>query len=174
MRGTDGIWSRGMNARVNRERRRVHGTATLDDPAVVTNSDQVGHPDQTEVQSKWIDPESVGKLGIACRDMADNAFVEAELGEQSKACGQPLLSMQPLFLHAGKDRWLRQVMIYFCRGRFGLRRSDGFHRFHSYVHVFPPDRYGLFPCYLRNGFADRRLSALSFGASMGGVLNAGK
>src|SRR5258708_21670371 len=135
MRGTDGIGPRGMNARVNRERRRVHGTATLDDPAVVTNSDQVGHPDQTEVQSKWIDPESVGKLGIACRDMADNAFVETELGEQSKACGQPLLSMQPLFIHAGKDRWFRQVLVYFFPGPVGPPPSCPLHRFSSFVHV---------------------------------------
>ena len=98
VRRGDDVGAGGVHLAVDHERRRVHRPVALDDLAVVVDEDEVLHPDLLEVHGERVDPEVVEQLGIAGRDVAGDALVEAELAEQAERRGQPLLAMPALVL----------------------------------------------------------------------------
>ena len=83
----------------------------LDNVAVLVDQQEVGHLDVPEVHGERVDPEVVGQLGVAGRDVAGHALVEAELGEQPEAGRQPLLPMETLVLDGGERRGSRHVQV---------------------------------------------------------------
>ena len=54
----------------------------LDDLALVVHEDEVGGPDVAEVHAERVHPEVVGQLGVAGRDVAGDALVEADRAAQ--------------------------------------------------------------------------------------------
>ena len=68
----------------------------LDDLAPVVHEDEVGHPDVAEVHAERVDPEVVEVLGVAGGDVAGDALVEPEAGEEPERGGQALLAVQAL------------------------------------------------------------------------------
>ena len=54
-----------------------------------------------------VDPEVIGVLGVARRDVAGDALVEAELPEQAERGGEALLAVQALFLDRVERRQVR-------------------------------------------------------------------
>ncbi len=60
------------------------------------DQEKVSDPDLLEVHAEWIDPEMVKMLGIPCRDVAGDPFVEAEMPKQAKGGGQALLAVSTL------------------------------------------------------------------------------
>jgi len=78
--------------------------------AGMIHENQVGDTNSTEVQAERVHPETVGPLGIARSDVAGDAFVEAELGEEAKGSGEALLAMTALFGGRGKNRWTRNAL----------------------------------------------------------------
>ena len=91
--GRDHVGPGGVDLRVDRERGAVDRRVALDDLALVVDQDQVGDPDVAEVHAERVDPEVVEVLGVAGRDVAGDALVEAEPAEQPErrrpaaACG---------------------------------------------------------------------------------------
>jgi len=79
---------------VDRERRGVDRVLAVDDLAVVVHQDEVADPDVRERHRERVDPEVVGELGVARRDVAGDALLEAELGEQPEPRGEALLAVQ--------------------------------------------------------------------------------
>ena len=71
-----------VDLRVDREGGGVHRVAALDDLAGVVDQDQVADPDVGERRPERVDPEVVGELGVAGRDMTRHALLEAERAEQ--------------------------------------------------------------------------------------------
>ena len=68
----------------------------LDHLTVVVDQNQIGHPDVAEVHAEGVDPEVVQALGIPGCDVASDALVEAELGEEPEPGGQALLPVGPM------------------------------------------------------------------------------
>ena len=95
MRRGHGLRPRRMHPRVDRERRRVHRVIALDDLAVLIHQHQIAHANLPEMHAERIDPELVGILRIARRDVPRDAFVITVPREQSERGRQPLLTMQP-------------------------------------------------------------------------------
>src|SRR5438046_2404863 len=115
MGGGNHFGTRGMNSGMDRERRSIDRLIPLDHLALFVNQDQVRNPKLSEVEAKGIDPETFRVLGVADGDMAGNALVKTEPGEQAERGGEPLLAMAALFLEGGKSRGRREV--------FGSSRS---------------------------------------------------
>ena len=109
--GGDDVGAGGVHGGVDGEGGRVHRPAALDDLAGVAHQDQVGDADVAEAHAEGIDPEVVGQLGIASRDVAGDALGEAEAAEQPQRAGQPLLAVQALLFQVvelGAGRQLRR------------------------------------------------------------------
>src|SRR3954471_23915197 len=104
VRSTDDVGTRGVHLRVDRERPLVDVVAALDDVTAVVDPDQVGRPDVRERHAEGVDPERVRLDRVTCGDVARDAFLEAELREQTETGRQPLLAMLPLLLRRGELR----------------------------------------------------------------------
>jgi len=109
---------RSMNPRVDGKGGGVDRIISSDDFALVIDQNQVEDANLPKMHTKRIDPEMLGVLRIAGRDMSGNAFVESKPGKQAKRSGQPLLAVEALFLNGGKSRAGRHV--------FRSSRSFGF------------------------------------------------
>ena len=94
----DDVRTGGVDLRVDGEGGLVDGLRAVHDLAVVADQQQVADPDVAEVHTERVDPEVVGQLGIAGRDVAGHALVEAELAEEPEAGRQHLLAVQALFV----------------------------------------------------------------------------
>ena len=70
----------------------------------MVHQDQVGDADLSEVDAERVDPEPVRIAGIASGDVAGDAFVVSEPGEQAKRGSQALLAVAAL-LGYGAERW---------------------------------------------------------------------
>jgi hypothetical protein len=105
------VGSRCMHLRMDGERRLVDETTALDDLTVVVDKQQIRHPDVTEVHAKRVDPEVVGQLGIARRDVARNPFIEPKPAEEPEPGGEALLAVAPLVLDVVEGRWKQSGLI---------------------------------------------------------------
>jgi len=112
--GGDRVGPRRVNARMNDEGGRIDRIIAFDDVAAVVAADEVRDLDLAEMHAERIDPERVGKLGVARGDVSGDPLVEAEFREQSEARRQFLLAMQPLFRRA-REFW-RHWQLRFHRG----------------------------------------------------------
>ena len=72
--------------------------------ALVVDEDQVADPDVPEAHAERVDPEVVGELGVADRDVAGDALAEAEAPEDAQGAGQLLLAVEPLVLDGREGR----------------------------------------------------------------------
>src|SRR4051794_37553469 len=115
MSGGDGIGTRAVNSRVNRERGGVNGRVALDNLAGIIHQDEVRDANMSEVKAEGVDPEVMRKLGIARGDVARDALAESEAGEEPEGPRQLLLTMAAL-LGEGLKYW---------RARDALRSSWG-------------------------------------------------
>jgi hypothetical protein len=76
-----------------------------------------------EGDTERVDPEVVGQLGVAGRDVAGYPFVEAKLAEDPERRRKALLAMEAFLVDIGKARVLKGGKI---GGPQGLRRElDG-------------------------------------------------
>jgi len=121
-----------MDARIDDEGRGVNRITALDDVALVIAADQVRDVDLAEMDAERIDPEGVRKLRVARSDVPRDPLVEAKLGEETKACGEPLLPMQSLGRQIVELRRHRQFSHH--RGRIDRR----FRLLGLNVHDTPP------------------------------------
>src|SRR2546425_737610 len=64
---------------------------------------QIGDANLAEVHAERVHPEMIEPLRIAGGDMAGDAFVKTEAGEQTKRGGEPLHAVTALFGGRGKD-----------------------------------------------------------------------
>ena len=76
-------------------------------------------PDLLEAHAERVDPEVVEQLGVAGRDVAGDALVEAEAAEQPERGGEALLAVAALLL----DR---------LEGREGVRHAVARHATKGY------------------------------------------
>ena len=105
--GRDDVGPGGVHGGVDGEGRRVHRAVALDHLARVAHEDQIRDAHVAEAHAEGVDPEVVGQLGIARRDVAGHALGESEAPEQAQRPGQPLLAVQALLLHGREGRWHR-------------------------------------------------------------------
>ena len=96
----DDVGPRGVDGRVDDERRAIDRALALDDLAVVVDENQVRDADVAEVHPEGVDPEVVEQFGVARRDVPGDAFGEAELAEDAQRAGESLLAV----LAFGLDR----------------------------------------------------------------------
>src|SRR2546428_8755082 len=68
---------------------------------------QIGDANLAEVHAERVHPEMIEPLRIAGGDVAGDAFVKTEAGEQTKRGGEPLHAVTALFGGRGKDRRAR-------------------------------------------------------------------
>jgi hypothetical protein len=78
---------------MNGERGLVDRTAALHNLAVVVDEQQIRHAYVPEVHAERVDPEVVGQLWIAGRDVAGHALVEPETAEEPEPGRQSLFAM---------------------------------------------------------------------------------
>ena len=67
MGGGDHIGPGGVDLGVDGEGGLVDGVVAVDDRAVVIDADEVGHPDEAEVDREGVEPEPIRELGVAAR-----------------------------------------------------------------------------------------------------------
>src|SRR5260221_7723543 len=117
MRGAHRIGPGRVDPRVNCKCRSVDRSITFDNLSFVADSNQIGDLDETEIQSKWINPKRIRKFRIARGYVTGYALIKPEFGEHPKTCGEPLLAMLPLIGHIRKYRRVGQVRIHLlgCR-----------------------------------------------------------
>ena len=104
-----------------------HGLPHLDHLTVMVDQEEVAHPDVAEVHPERVDPEVVGHLGVAGGDVAGDAFVEAELGEQPERRRQPDLAVLPFLLNRVERGRNRKGELSCCHaeGRYVMSGPSG-------------------------------------------------
>src|SRR5712692_3126001 len=110
VRGSDHFGTRGVYARVNGEGGEIDFRAAFDDSASVIHKNKVGNANLAEVHAKGIHPEMIEPLGIACGDVAGDAFIKAEAREETKSGGEALFAMAALFGGSRKDGRARNAV----------------------------------------------------------------
>ena len=98
MGGGDDVGAGLVDRRVEHERGPVDRLVAVDDVAVVVDEDQVADPHVAEAAAERVDPEVVGELGVADRDVAGDALAEPEAAEDAQRAGELLLAVQALLL----------------------------------------------------------------------------
>jgi hypothetical protein len=76
--------------------------ATADDFAGVVDEDQVGLRHQAEGAAEGVHPEAIGLHGVAKRDVAGDAFVEAVFAEDAEGGGQTAFEIFAFFVLVGE------------------------------------------------------------------------
>ena len=71
---------------------------------------QIGDANLAEVHAERVHPEMIEPLRIAGGDVAGDAFVKTEAGEQTKRGGEPLHAVTALFGGRGKDGRARDAV----------------------------------------------------------------
>ena len=102
VRGGDHVGTRLVDRRVDHERGTVDRPAAVDDVAGVVDQEQVADPHVAEAHAERVDPEVVGELGVADRDVPGDAFAEPDATEDAQRAGQLLLAVQALLLDVRK------------------------------------------------------------------------
>ena len=54
------------------------------------------------MHAERIDPEAIGTLGVPARDVAGDAFAEAEASEEAKGSGEMDFAVAALFVEGGE------------------------------------------------------------------------
>ena len=106
----------GVDRRVQHERGAVDVVVAVHDLARVVEQDQVARLDVAEAVAERVDPEQVGELGVAHRDVTGDALAETEPAEDPQRAGELGLAMGTLLLDAGERLGQRHR-------QFGLRRQ---------------------------------------------------
>jgi hypothetical protein len=96
--GSNDVWTRGVDLRVDRERRCVDWTVAVHDLPVMAHAYEIACLDVAEIHAEWVHPEAVCVLGIAGRDVARNAFVKPEEGKESERRRKALLAVSAFFV----------------------------------------------------------------------------
>ena len=87
----------------------------FDDFAAGVDEDQVGGADVGEVDAEGIDPEVVGMFGVAGGDVAGDAFVVTEAGEEAEAGGHTLFTVEAFVGEGGAFGRCRDIERDCCR-----------------------------------------------------------
>ena len=103
MRGGDDVGAGLVDRRVDRERSRVHRRRAVDDVAAVVDEDEVAGRIVAEALAERVDPEQLGELRVAHRDVAGDALAEPELAEDAQRAGELRLAVGALLLD-GRER----------------------------------------------------------------------
>ena len=110
VRGGNNVRAGGVNPRVDGEGGEIDFRAAFDDIASVIHKNKIGNANLAEVHAKGIHPEMIEPLGIACGDVAGDAFIKAEAREETKSGGEALFAMAALFGGSRKDRRARNAV----------------------------------------------------------------
>jgi hypothetical protein len=92
-----------MHRAVDRDRRTVDGSVTLDHLAGLVHAHQITAADHREMHAERIDPERVRTLGVTHRDMAGHSLVQAGVGEHPERGRKLGLAMSTLLLDGLED-----------------------------------------------------------------------
>ena len=68
----------------------------------MVDEDEVAHPDVAEAHREGVDPEQLGELGVAHRDVPGDALTEADAAEDAQGAGELLLAVEALLLDRGE------------------------------------------------------------------------
>src|SRR5260370_33794346 len=117
VRGGNHVRACGVNARVDGEGGEIDFRAAFDDVSGVIHQNQVRGANLAEVHAERVHPEMIETLRIAGSDVAGDAFVKAESGEEAKRGGEPLLAVSALFGGRGTDGPAREA-VHGRRGRW--------------------------------------------------------
>ena len=112
--GGDDVGAGRVDRRVEHERGAVDVVVAVHDLAAMVEQDQVARLDVAEAVAERVDPEQVGELGVAHRDVPGDALAEPEPAEDAQRAGELGLAMGTLLLDAGERRRQRH-------GQLGLR-----------------------------------------------------
>src|SRR5437870_3798894 len=112
----------GVDAGMNRKSGEIDFSMAFDDFAGVIHQNQVGGANPAEVQAKRIHPEMIEALGVACGDVAGDAFVKTEFGEEAKSASEALLAVAALFGGGRKDGRARNTLHKVTVRRLGSGR----------------------------------------------------
>ena len=85
-----------VDRRVDHERGPVHRRVALDDLALVVDEEQIADAHLAEALAERVDPEVVGALRVAHRDVPGDALGEAEPAEDAQRAGELGLAVGPL------------------------------------------------------------------------------
>ena len=70
------------------KRRTVDRLRAVNDLAVMIDKNQIADTHVSETFCKWVDPEVIGELRVAHRDVARKAFTKAQSTENSHCAGE--------------------------------------------------------------------------------------
>src|SRR6516162_1462215 len=91
-----------MHRRMDGEAGGIDRACADHDFAGVRHEYEIRDAHVSEAHPERVDPEVVGELGVARRDVASNALRESEAAEEAKRAGQSLLAMEALLLDGGE------------------------------------------------------------------------
>jgi hypothetical protein len=109
-----------VHAGVDGEGGFVDVARAFDDFAAFVDENEVGDADVSEMHAEGVDPEAIGMFGVACGDVAGDAFAETEFGEEAEGGGETLLAVKAFFGRGGEGGRFR------CAGDFDLGGEGGF------------------------------------------------
>ena len=107
--GGDHVGAGRVDRRVQHERRPVDRLGAVHDVALVVDEDQVALADVAEAHAERVDPEVVGELGVAHRDVAGDALGEPEPAEHAQRTGEVRLAVVALLLDGVERRQARRA-----------------------------------------------------------------
>ena len=107
VRGAQNVWSSFVDGRVDHVGGGVEQAvrAAVDHVAGVVDEDQVGLRDEAEGAAEGVHPEAVGLHGVAERDVACDAFVEAVFAEDAEGCCQAAFEVVAFGVFVGEGWW---------------------------------------------------------------------
>jgi hypothetical protein len=121
--GAEDVWPRGVYGVVDHVgggvEEAVIVVAAIDDLAGGVDLDQVARLDQGEGQAERVDPEGGGVDGVAEGDVAGDAFVVAELAEDTEGEGQAAFEVGTFFVLVREGGWGRKLH-HLRHGRLGV------------------------------------------------------
>ena len=114
--GGDDVGPGLVDRRVEHEGGPVHRLVAVDDVAVVVDEDEVADAHVAEAEAERVDPEVVGELGVADRDVAGDALAEAEAAEDAQRAGELLLAVEALLLDGRRTSAARRATAFGVSG----------------------------------------------------------
>ena len=103
--GGDDVGSGLVDRGVDHERGPVDRVRAVHDVAVVVDQDEVADADVAKADAERVDPEVVGELRIAHRDVAGDALAESEPTEDPQRAGELAAAVVALLLDGRERRW---------------------------------------------------------------------
>jgi len=110
MRGGNDVRPCGVNARMNGEGGEIDFSAAFDDLAGMIYQNQVRGANPAEVQPERVHPEMIEAFGIACGDVASDAFVEAKFSEEAERSGEALFAVAAFFGRSSENGRARDAV----------------------------------------------------------------